>query len=120
MDKGEIEQDFHFLKNADGVLALVVYGSKVEGGSHERSDVDICIVAPSREPLTIMKKVWRNVNLESNSYDVHTFEELPLKVKKRIIDQHELIWCRYYAELQLYFHHFRKIWNDQSKARGVA
>ncbi|MFB6115998.1 MAG: nucleotidyltransferase domain-containing protein [Candidatus Nanosalina sp.] len=84
MDHGQIEEDFSFLKDDDGVLAVLLYGSQVTGGSHERSDVDICIVAPEAETHELMRKVLTGVNTEKKNYDVHTFEELPLYIQHRL------------------------------------
>ena len=41
------KKDFEFLK--DEVLGIVMFGSIVKGNSTERSDVDICIIAPGKD-----------------------------------------------------------------------
>ncbi len=40
----EVKKDFSFLKGK--VLALLLFGSVVEGTRGEKGDIDICIVAP--------------------------------------------------------------------------
>ena len=49
MDQREIvemaKKDLAFLQ--DNVLGVLIYGSWATGESHEKSDIDICIVAPS-------------------------------------------------------------------------
>ncbi len=120
MDQQQIEDDLAFLKEDGRALAVLLFGSHVTGRAHERSDIDICIVAPDTDPMDIMGDIWTNVSTESKNYDVHTFEELPLSIKHRIMEEHETVWCRDDQQLQEYFYTFRKLWQDQAKARGVA
>lgn len=118
MDAGKLEGEFEGLKEHDEILAVLLFGSHVEGRAHERSDIDICVVAPGADTREVLRKIWMEVS--ADKYDVHTFEELPLYIKHRIIENHEIIWCRDFGQLQEYFYRFRKLWNDQAKARGVA
>lgn len=117
MDREQIEEDFGFLREDESVLAVLLFGSQATGEAHERSDIDICVVAPDSEPETILKKVWREV--KTDRYDVHTFEEFSLKMKHQVIDKNEIIFCEDKGRLEEYFYRHRKIWNDQSVARGV-
>jgi len=120
MDREQVEADFNQLRDDDRVEAVLLFGSHVTGRAHERSDIDICIVAPDTEPIEIMRTVWRNPDLSRDRYDVHTFEEFGLKMKHQVMENHEIIWCRDTYKLQEYFYHYRKLWNDTAKARGVA
>lgn len=120
MDEGKIKEDFSFLKEDVNILAVLVFGSQVTGQKHERSDTDICVVAPDAEPSDVMRKVWRNVKTEKKGYDVHTFEEFNLKMKHEVMENYEIIWCEDKPKLQEYFYKYRKLWKDQAKARGVA
>ncbi len=114
-----IQADFSFLQDHD-VLAVLVFGSQVTGDTHACSDIDICIVAPDEDPVTVMRAVWRNIDTDGKGYDVHTFEEFGLKMKHQVMQQHETVWCRDTAQLEEYFYHVRKRWNDQAIARGIA
>ncbi|PSG98520.1 MAG: DNA polymerase subunit beta [Nanohaloarchaea archaeon SW_7_43_1] len=117
MDRKQVEKDLKFLKNDKKVLAVLLFGSQVTGKTHERSDTDICIVAPDTKPIKIMRKVWRR--LKTEKYDIHTFEEFSLKMKNQVMKDHEIIRCEDEQELEEYFYRYRKIWNDQAIARGV-
>lgn len=119
MDIEQLREDYEPLKEDDRVLAVLVFGSQVTGDAHERSDIDICIVAPDAAPMDIMREVWRDAAMSRDDYDVHTFEEFPLKLKHRVMEDHEVVWCRDEQELEEYFYRFRKLWNDQAVARGV-
>ncbi|KXB08304.1 hypothetical protein AKJ56_01525 [candidate division MSBL1 archaeon SCGC-AAA382N08] len=120
MNKEKIEQDLEFLKSDEKVLSILVFGSTVKGNTNEKSDIDICIVAPEKKPWKVLKKIYSNVNTEKKNYDVHTFEELSLRLKHRVMENHTPIWIRNKRKLEEYFYKYRKLWQDQAKARGVA
>jgi len=116
MDRKQVKKDFNFLDD-DRVLAVLLFGSQVTDNTHERSDIDICIVAPDMKPITIMRKIWGK--LKTEKYDIHTFEEFSLKMKHQVMKDHEIIHCKDNQELEEYFYQYRKIWNDQAIARGA-
>ncbi|KXB01405.1 hypothetical protein AKJ44_02590 [candidate division MSBL1 archaeon SCGC-AAA261F17] len=119
MDRQTIEKDFSFLKERKGVLAVLLFGSRVTKREHERSDVDICIVAPEEDPWSLWLDVDRRVRSKGR-YDFHIFEDFGLKMKHQVLENHEIIWCRDEPKLHEYFYTYRKLWDDQAKARGVA
>lgn len=106
-----IKEDFGFLK--DDVLAVLMFGSVVRGEETARSDVDICVVAPDKDPEDILKSVFREVDVEARNYDVHVFEELPLHVKMQVIKNHDIVYTKDKYRLYEYFYYFRKLWDDQ-------
>ena len=120
MDRKQVEKDVEAFKEIEGVKAVLLYGSQVEGRSHGESDWDICLVAPEKESWEVVKKTFHREETRREKYDVHTFEELLLKIKIRIIENHETLWKQEDFHLDEYLHRYRKIWNDTSKARGIA
>ncbi len=112
----EIEKDFDFLKKDREVEAILLYGSFARDEQNIRSDIDICIVAPTlknpEEFANLLGRIWRNIN--ANKYDVRIFEELPLYIKIDVIRNHKVVFSRKPSELYFYFYHYRKIWSDQS------
>lgn len=116
----KIEEDFEFLKEDERILAVLIFGSRVGGETHGKSDTDICIVAPGSDPWSVLREIFPKVDTEKKGYDVHTFEELTLKMKHEVMENHKIVWCRDEFELQEYFYNYWKIWNDQAKARDVA
>ncbi|MFH0836821.1 MAG: nucleotidyltransferase domain-containing protein [Candidatus Aenigmatarchaeota archaeon] len=105
-----IKKDFLFLK--DKVLAVLLYGSVQRKEHTKRSDIDICIIAPDKEPRKILKEIFRNVDVYGKKYDVHVFEEFPLYIKAEIIENHRLIIGDKH-KLNEYFYKTRKIWDSQ-------
>ncbi|QGA80345.1 nucleotidyltransferase domain-containing protein [Candidatus Nanohalobium constans] len=115
MDRGEIKEDFDFLKENEDVLAVLIFGSKVKNQDHSQSDTDICIVAPDTDPWSILSKIYPKINIEKKNYDIKVFEELTLRLKNSIMQNHEVIWTRDNTELQDYLFRYKKLWNDQAK-----
>ncbi len=116
--KEEIREDFKFLEKDKRVLSILIFGSRAKRYTHERSDVDVCIVAPNQDTegiQNILMKVFRNLDTEKKSYDVHIFEELPLYMKISVIKNHEIVHSRDKYEMYEYLYRYRKIWRDQEK-----
>jgi hypothetical protein len=109
-----IAKDFEFLK--DRVLAVLIFGSAVDGEGRGGRDTDICIVAPEGFDI---KEVFRKVDVSGKKYDVWLFEELPLYMKMEVIEKHEVVFCRDILELYEYFYQFRKLWKDQKRRNEV-
>jgi predicted nucleotidyltransferase len=108
MDKRDVERirrDFEFLSNS--VLAIVLYGSRAEKAETERSDIDICIVAPNTDASKIFKET---LHLD---YDIKIFESMPLFLKMKVIENHEIIYTKNLLDFYEYLYFFRKLWKDQ-------
>lgn len=112
MDK-KIIKDFEFLKKEKKILAVLLFGSYPKNSFHEKSDKDICIVAPKMKPKEVLWNVFRRINVEEKKYDVHVFEELPLYIQMDIIEHNKPIIVRDKFELSEYFYIYRKKWRDQ-------
>ncbi len=104
-----IGKDFAFLQPQ--LDAILLYGSNANGKSGR--DYDICLVAPGKKPLDIMRAVYRKVDTASKKYDVYCFEEMPLYLKWEVIANHKVVWAKDEGALYEYFYWFRKLLNDQ-------
>ncbi|MFO7967080.1 MAG: nucleotidyltransferase domain-containing protein [Archaeoglobaceae archaeon] len=80
-------------KDKDRIKFIVLYGSFAEGTQRAESDVDLCVYydGSERERFEFRKKVLGD--LPSN-YDVQTFQDLPIYVKKNVI-KGELLYGDY-------------------------
>ena len=103
-DIEDIQEDFEFIKNK--VKGVLLFGSSSRGEETKRSDIDICLVKSEEEDilLDVFKKV-------GDKYDVKIFEELPLRIKINVIQDHKLIFGDE-VELSYYFYRYRKMWKD--------
>lgn len=124
----EMKDDFSWVRKDERILAVLLFGSKVREKDHAKSDVDITVVVPGSSPFyydcegvsedkvhagEVLRKVFRKVNTVSKNYDVHIFEELPLKIQIDIIEDHEVIYTSDKPGLYEYFYNYRKLWKDQ-------
>ncbi len=115
-----IKEDFSFLFYREDVLAILLYGSVVEGKETPRSDIDICIVAPEcKDRRGVLKEIFRKLDIFSKKYDVRIFEELPLYIQIQIIQKNEIIYTKNVYELYEYFYSIRKLWAVQSARQKV-
>jgi len=92
------------------VLAILIYGSVAKGKENERSDIDICIVAPDAERSHLYTKL---LPLFKEKYDIKIFEDMPLFLKMEVIKNHKIVYAKNVYQLYEYFYKFRKLWKDQ-------
>ena len=102
------------------VLAVLLFGSQLdEEHVTERSDIDICIVAPEHpDPLSLELEAYKVFKEEI--FDVKVFERLPLYLKVEVIKKHVVIHARDPPSLYEYFYFYRKLWEDQEKRNTVS
>ena len=90
------------------VLAVLYYGSSIDGTSHTYSDIDICIVAPK---LTKNKRKEICSAFSSQKCDLKFFDELPIIVKKEIMHAHRVLYAADEKELFEYFLFWQKVYD---------
>lgn len=90
----------------EDVRGVLLYGSWATGESHEKSDIDICIVAPFAEDETA---IWRSAitAVRDDRYDIRIFELMPLHLKMRVIEQGVVVYSRDVLELYEFCQIFR-------------
>lgn len=131
MDKKNIKtikDDFLWINEEENILSILIFGSVVKNQNHKKSDIDIVLVAPGLshfyydcknitngpvDASKVLRSVFRNIDTVTKKYDVHLFEELPLYMKIDIIKNHVIVLTKDKYGMYEYFHHYRKLWNDQ-------
>ena len=106
----QIKTDFKFTLSNQSILGVILYGSYLSGEESEQSDIDICIVASDQDLYQIHKYVYKNLEKNIEMYDIHFFEELPLHIQGRIIEEGMVILTNNLGDLSEYLHPFRKQW----------
>ena len=121
MDREEVlakaKRDFQFLQ--ERVLGTLVFGSWARGEASDRSDIDLCIVAPrASDPGAL----WREAlsQIQDSRYEVRIFELLPLYIKMAVIEEGVVVYSRDVLELYEYFYPFRRVWEDQKRRQTVS
>lgn len=94
------------------VLAVLAFGSQIEGRAHVFSDVDICIVMPKTSEKTRRETLLKVSGTLPEKYDVKMFEELPLMLKGEVIKSNKALFIRNEDELGEYLWNEKKIYDD--------
>lgn len=116
----QIYNDFsHVIKKKD-ILGILLYGSYSKSKNINRSDIDICIVAPNEDLHQLLSFILQNVNVSAKKYDVRIFNELPLYIKIHIIEDGLLIYSSNKLDLYEFFFIYRKLWNDQKHRQKIS
>jgi len=102
--KTSIEIDFE--EFCDDTIGILLYGSRTQGRWSERSDIDICIVAPDND--YVMRRINKKLG---GKYDVKVFEKMPMYIRIEIIRTHQIIYGDA-ARIGAYFYRFRRLWAD--------
>lgn len=116
-EKERIGTDFAFLAEDDRILAVVLFGSGAKDQNDERSDLDICVVAPevgdTDEMWQVLREIYGTIDVVGKRYDTWLFEELPLHMKAQVMENHKVVFCRDLPALYEYFYFYRKMWEGQ-------
>ena len=116
----QIEEDFSLLIKNKKILGIFLFGSYLNEMQTNRSDIDICIVAPKEDPASLLSFILQHINVTSNHYDVRIFQTLPLYIKIQIIEKGILIYSPDKYNLYEYLFLYRKLWNDQKHRQQLS
>jgi len=120
-NEAKMRSDLQPLMEIPVVEAVLLFGSHARGEATQRSDVDICVVAPAISTTdakaSLLLTVWSQVN--AAEFDIWLFEELPLYMQIDIIENHHILHCRNVPSLYEYFYWFRKRWSQQEQRQTL-
>lgn len=109
----QIRKDFTRIIEKKSIMGIILYGSYLNNKETNRSDIDICVVAPNEDTQELLSYLWQNINVNLKKYDVRLFKELPLYIKIQVIEDGMVIYSPNELDLFEYFYLYRKIWADQ-------
>ena len=112
-----IKRDTKKIFNLDQVHSILLFGSIVKEAVSDRSDIDICVVAP--EAKNKEKLANKMAGMMPRRYDICLFELLPLYMKMEIINNHIILFTKDKLDLYEYFYSFRKLWKDQKRRQEL-
>ena len=105
--------------NDTEVLAVFLFGSVAQGKARKNSDVDICLVLKQNRYTAFELSQKKMEYLKSFNADIQIFQQLPLYIRKRIIREAKMLFCKDEDELYLVafrtiseFEDFRHIYYD--------
>ena len=121
MDQEEIitriKKDFKSI--LPDVYGVLLYGSWATREENERSDIDICLVAPESKNLIFLQRKALAL-IQDDRYDVRIFELLPLYLKVEVMEKGVVVYSRNLCELYEYFYFFRKLWAEQKDRQTLS
>ena len=100
---------------AKKAMGVYLYGSYAEGEAHAKSDVDICVVAAEKR-----NELYRDTNLlmaKHQMLDIKLFEELPISLKRGVMEKGVLLHSKDRKELEMYLRFYKQLWNEQAAVR---
>ncbi|MHA1677804.1 MAG: nucleotidyltransferase domain-containing protein [Promethearchaeota archaeon] len=116
----QIKNDFmNVLKNRK-ILGIMLFGSQVSEMQTNRSDIDVCVVAPEEDPHELFSLILERIDISSKRYDIKFFENLPLYIKIRVIERGVVVYSPNELDLYEYFYRFRKLWVDQKHRQELS
>ena len=95
------------------ILGILLFGSHATAQNSNKSDIDICIVAPEVDPFDLYSSISEKVDVITKKYDIRFFNALPLYIQIHIIEDGIVIYSPDELDLYEYFYYFRKLWADQ-------
>ncbi len=107
--KRQISEDFDFLKSH--LHGIILFGSYTDNSYTIRSDIDICLVAGTRNVKEIFNMFLADAVTET--YDIKIFETLPLYMKAEVLENAVVVWADDEPELSYYFYRWRRLIDDQ-------
>jgi len=116
----KILDDFSDVIANKKILGILLFGSYAIDQETNRSDIDICIVAPDEKMDDLLSYIWQKINVAIKKYDVRMFSELPLYIKIQVIKKGILIYSPNKYDLYEYFYFYRKLWADQKHRQEIS
>ncbi len=116
----QIKDDFINVLDKEKVLGILLFGSYANETQTNRSDVDICVVAPEEDSFNLYSIFLEKINVVSKLYDIKFFTELPLYLKIQVIENGILVHSSNELDLYEYFYRFRKLWADQKHRQELS
>lgn len=112
LDKNTKKLLVDFSKAEQGILAVLLFGSRTKKQEHAFSDYDICLVIPRTTTKERARLLFNLSGRLSETYDLKVFEDLPIMLKGEVIKNNETIYVKDDDELFEYLWHWKKIYDD--------
>ena len=116
----QIYNDFSDVIEKKDILGILLFGSYGKSQNTNRSDIDICVVAPNEELHELLSFILQNINVGVNRYDIRLFKELPLYIKIHVIEDGILVYSLNELDLYEFFYIYRKLWEDQKHRQEIS
>lgn len=82
------------VKQDSQILALFLFGSAAREENYKQSDVDICLVLMPNFYTSMQLSQKKLEYLKSFNLDIQVFQQLPIYIKKRVLKEGKVLFCR--------------------------
>ena len=93
--KQRLEEVVQYAHGDQDILAVLLFGSTARGEQHAASDLDVCLVL---QPGAYQQFALTEKRLQYLAafplVDVQIFQELPLYIRRRILKEGHVLFCR--------------------------
>lgn len=93
-DKKYLEKILKDVKKDNQILTLFLFGSAARGENYKKSDVDVCLVLMPGHYTHLELSQKKLKYLKSFNLDVQIFQQLPIYIKRRILKEGKVLFCR--------------------------
>lgn len=99
-EKIEIEKILTKAKKDESVIAVILFGSYIKSEVKPMSDIDLCLILKENlDDLSMTNKRLEYLNLVSDKFDIHIFQQLPSFIKVRILKEGKILLEKDYETL---------------------
>jgi predicted nucleotidyltransferase len=96
--EAEVKRLLEMARADPEVLAVIQFGSTVRGEARDDSDIDVCMVFRLDETdLLVLSRKW--LDYSGLDLDLHVFRLLPIYIRRRILKEGRVLFCRDEEEL---------------------
>ncbi len=93
MNFNRIKNKLNILKKDKQIIAVLLFGSYITNRPYAR-DIDVCLVL--NKNYTNKEMTEKRIKCYSNlpdKFDIQIFQQLPLYIQKRILEEGKIIFC---------------------------
>jgi predicted nucleotidyltransferase len=91
MRNSHLDKLLTLAKKDKGVIAVLLFGSHARGNARPTSDIDVCLLLRDKKDSFRKRLEYSTI---SDNMDVQVFQSLPAYIKKRILKEGKVLFCR--------------------------
>lgn len=81
------------IKKDNKIIAVLLFGSYARDEYYR--DIDICLVLDKKySNLDMSRKRLKYCSIASSKFDIQIFQQLPIYIRKRILKEGKILFCR--------------------------
>lgn len=90
----QLDKLINAVKQDTDILAVFLFGSIAQGKGHKNSDIDICLIMKEGSYTSLDFSEKKMEYLKAFEADIQIFQQLPLYMRERVIQEGKQLFCR--------------------------